>query len=380
MSISKQSLQEPEQDKIETSEVNFYSLKDILGHDADYNIIFGERSNGKTYSVLEYALLKYKEDKSQLAIIRRWSEDFKGKRAHSLFQPLVLNGLVEDVTDGEFTDIYYYAGRWFFSRIDDSTHKRLLSDEPFAFAFAIGAQEHDKSASFPLVKTILFDEMLTRTGYLPDEFILFTNLLSTIIRFRDDVKIFMLGNTVNKYCPYFDEMGLKHIREMQQGDIDDYLFGNKLKIAVQYADSPNKEGKPSDKYFCFDNSKLQMITNGKWELDIYPHCPTKFRPKDIVFIYFIKFDEIVLQCEVVSVSNSLFTYIHLKTTELQSPEKDLIYSLEYCHFNNWHRKLNKPSDKITQKLYWFFQADKVYYQDNNIGDIVFNYFNSCKNA
>ena len=36
----------------------------------------------------------------------------------------------------------------------------------------------------------------------------FMNVLSTIIRDRENIKIFMLGNTVNKYCPYFDEMGL----------------------------------------------------------------------------------------------------------------------------------------------------------------------------
>ena len=37
----------------------FYSLKNILSKDAQYNIIFGERSNGKTYSVLKYGLEKF---------------------------------------------------------------------------------------------------------------------------------------------------------------------------------------------------------------------------------------------------------------------------------------------------------------------------------
>ena len=34
----------------------YYSLDRILSKNACYNIIFGERSNGKTYSVLKYAL------------------------------------------------------------------------------------------------------------------------------------------------------------------------------------------------------------------------------------------------------------------------------------------------------------------------------------
>ena len=35
---------------------SFYSLKRILTKNAQYNMIYGERSNGKTYAGLEYAL------------------------------------------------------------------------------------------------------------------------------------------------------------------------------------------------------------------------------------------------------------------------------------------------------------------------------------
>ena len=33
---------------------NYYSLDKILSKNAQYNLIFGERSNGKTYAVLNY--------------------------------------------------------------------------------------------------------------------------------------------------------------------------------------------------------------------------------------------------------------------------------------------------------------------------------------
>ena len=98
-------------------------------------------------------------------------------------------------------------------------------ETPFAFGFAITSQEHDKSTSYPNVRTILYDEFLTRNAYIPDEFVLFCNVLSTVIRQRDDVKIFMLGNTVNKYCPYFKEMGLNNITKQKQGTIDIYKYG-----------------------------------------------------------------------------------------------------------------------------------------------------------
>ena len=73
----------------------FYSLKTILSKDAQYNIIFGERSNGKTYSVLKYGLEKFCKTGEQTAIVRRWSEDFKGKRGATMYQSLVNNHEIE---------------------------------------------------------------------------------------------------------------------------------------------------------------------------------------------------------------------------------------------------------------------------------------------
>ncbi|MGC5276152.1 hypothetical protein ACPXAM_23725, partial [Escherichia coli] len=88
---------------------------------------------------------------------------------------------------------------------------------------------------------------------------------------------YMLGNTVNKYCPYFAEMGLEHIPKMTQGTIDVYAYGNSdLTVAVEYCKSPDSKVKEaSHKYFAFNNPKLEMITGGAWELNIYPHLPYK---------------------------------------------------------------------------------------------------------
>ena len=121
----------------------------------------------------------------------------------------------------------------------------------------------------------------------------------------------MLGNTVNKYSPYFKEMGLKHITEMKPGDIDVYKYGDSsLTVAVEYT-KPNKTGKGSDIYFAFDNPKLTMITGGAWEIDIYPHCPVKYTPAEILFTYFIEFGRDLLQCEIVQHDDLNFTIIHL---------------------------------------------------------------------
>ena len=354
----------------------FYSLKNILSKDAQYNIIFGERSNGKTYSVLKYGLEKFCKTGEQTAIVRRWSEDFKGKRGSTMYQALVNNHEIEKLTNGKWTDVYYYSGRWYLCKYNEKEERAIL-EKPISYAFALGSMEHDKSTSYPEITTILFDEFLTRNMYLPDEFVLFMNVLSTIIRHRKNVKIFMLGNTVNKYCPYFNEMGLRHIKDMKVGDIDIYSYGDSdLKVAVEYC-KPNKQGKESDTYFAFDNPKLNMITGGAWEVNIYPHCPIKYAPKDIKFTYFIIFDGEVLQCEIIVKDNNNFTFIHRKTSPIKDEEKDLIYSTEYRPLPNWKRKINKPTTDIEKKIAVYFAKDKVFYQDNDVGEIVRNYLIWC---
>lgn len=354
----------------------FYSLKTILSKDAQYNIIFGERSNGKTYSVLKYGLEKFCKTGEQTAIVRRWSEDFKGKRGSAMYQSLVNNHEIEKLTDGKWTDVYYYSGRWYLCKYNEKDERTVL-EKPISYGFALGSMEHDKSTSYPEITTILFDEFLTRTMYLPDEFVLFMNVLSTIIRHRKNVKIFMLGNTVNKYCPYFNEMGLRHIKDMNVGDIDIYTYGDSdLKVAVEYC-KPNKQGKESDTYFAFDNPKLNMITGGAWEVNIYPHCPIKYAPKDIKFTYFIIFDGEILQCEIIMKDNNNFTFIHRKTSPIKDIEKDLVYSTEYKPLPNWKRKINKPTTELEKKIALYFAKDKVFYQDNDVGEIVRNYLMWC---
>ena len=298
-----------------------------------------------------------------------------------MFSSLVCYGkgenMVDKLTKGKYNNIYYFSKRWFLCKTEDG--ERVDEDmTPFAYAFSLSTYENDKSTSYPHVWTVVFDEFITRDSYLRDEFVIFENVLSTIIRQRRGVQIYMLGNTVNKFCPYFKEMGLKHVSGMEPGTIDLYTYGDTgLTVAVEYTKPTPKKYKQSNVYFAFDNPKLKMIQTGEWEIDIYPHCPIKYKPKDILFTYFILFEDATLQCEIISNGNNLFTYIHIKTSELKDTEKDLIYSLEYSSKPNWRRKLLYDESKIGRKIQWFYDNDKVFYQDNEVGELVRNYLQQC---
>ena len=373
----------------------YYSLDRILKNDASYYMVVGERSNGKTYASLKHGLTKFFKDGSQIGYIRRWGEDIKGRTGATIFDALIANGEIEKLSNGKWNGVYYYSGRYYLTKVNkDGTSVKSL--DPFAYAFALSEMEHYKSSSYPWIRTIIFDEFLSRTrGLGDDEFVLFMNMLSTIIRdpSRDDVEIFMLANTVNWDSIYFKEFGIDNIRQMEQGTIDVYQYGNsKCSLAIEYCESrKTRESEINDRYFAFNNPRLKMITEGAWEMDIYPHCPCKYKPENVVFSYFINYNDELLQADVINggyemdednrrikeQDNVYFTFIHRKTTPINDEDEDLIFS--NVHSPKYNQRLNmfKPTDNLGRNIKQFFTDNRVFYQDNVVGEIVNNYMIWC---
>lgn len=98
-----------------------------------------------------------------------------------------------------------------------------------------------------------------------------------------------------------------------------------------------------------------MITGGKWELAVYPHLPCKYKPQDVLFVYYIKFNDVVLQGNIIQVGNECFTYIHAKTTPIKDEENSLIYSLEMNGKPNYKRKLLSTASYVEQQVARFSQ-------------------------
>ena len=360
----------------------YLDIGPLLKIGAHYSLMFGERSSGKSYAVLYYALKKYFEDGSELGIIRRFDGDFVGQNsARTYYESLMCNGLgenvIEELSHGEFCGVEYYGGKYYLYSIDKDG-KAVRSNRVVAHGFSLASAEHYKGSQFPHINTVMLDEFIATRNYLTDEFVLFTSIVSTIVRDRGNVKIFLCGNSINTYNPYFREMGLTNIKEMEKGKIDVYEYGGSdLKVAVFYTDAPNKD-KASNVYFAFNNPKLKMITEGDWQLEIYPHCPCKYKPNEILFVYFIQFEGEMFQAEIILHENMYFTYIHQKTTPLKDPDNDVVYSLEDDPRPNWHKYLTTPRTPLENKIVEFYRRNKVFYQDNMVGNAIDNYLQQCE--
>lgn len=355
----------------------YYNVSHLLKDypDSYYYMAFGERSNGKTYSALEYSLNRYFKHGEQFAYIRRFGEDIKRKTLQNLLSDHMENGVVSKASGGEFSLVNYTSGKFTAYRLEGENDKVVYDIQPMGFAFDLNGMEHYKSTSFPKVTTIIFDEFLSRQGYLPNEFILFMNTLSTIIRDRKNVKIFMLGNTVNRFCPYFTEMGLTHIKDQKPGTIDVYTYADtELSVVVEYCDPMAKKGgKSSDIYFAFDNPQLKMITGGAWEIAIYPHLSKKYRPKDVAFNFFVEFDGSTLHGEIVVTDTDYFMFVHPKTTPIKNEDGDIVYTSEPDERWNYKLGIVNQHDRLSRTITLLMQENRVFYSDNETGEVLRNY-------
>ena len=139
----------------------YYNLNTILKTKSTYNMIIGERSNGKTYSTLKYGIEQYFKNGSQIAIIRRWQTDIRGNRASEVFKALLSNNEIFKISKGEYQGIHYYGGKYYLCNYGDNGKAIYNDNDVIAYPFSLSDTEHNKSISYPDIRTIIFDEFLT---------------------------------------------------------------------------------------------------------------------------------------------------------------------------------------------------------------------------
>lgn len=356
----------------------YYNGLNLLKQNSQYLMAFGEKSNGKSTFFQMVACAIWWLYGYQSVLLRLYDEDFKKGRAEKMFGGIP-NGFISYLTKGKFDEIVYKRFSWYFAKLDEDKNEYIFDDNPFCYRLCI--LNSGSSFQMPDVRFIFFDEFIRKDTQrnVPDEFIEFQTVISTVKRNRTDLQIAMCGNTVNYYSVYFKEMGLTNIRKQLQGSIDTYKYGDSgLSVSVEYCDTPKDKDIKSNVYFAFNNPKLQMITSGKWQLDIYPHIKRKYRPKDIILSYYIKFDDKMMQCDIVNTGDDEFTYIHDDIVNKVDYMSDIIYQIQQDTRPNVKCNILKPFYDHEKIITSFFYNHKVFYKSNDLGDIVHAYLLQCR--
>lgn len=350
----------------------YYDLEPINSMNCTYNIIVGQRSNGKTYAICNQILKHYVETGEASAYIRRLDEQIKPSNLKELFNPQP----IEEITKGQYNAVIYRVHE--FTLVKKNNYGEVIEKAatPFCRTYALNTADTTKGADRGVCKYILFDEFLTRNYYLKNEFVLFQQLVSSIFRNRDGGKIYMVANTVSKYSEYWEELGLKDITQQQQGTIDLYQYGEGLKLACEYCEE-FEVSKENKSYYAFDNPRLKMITSGTWEIDSYPHAPPKLTEKEPILIFFIKHSNRIIQGNLYCYGNNPFIFLHKYTKEIPEPDNKIIYTAEYdTNILHVPTLKNTPTD-AHKWINTLFTHEKIFYSTNEVGELVRSWRMSC---
>ena len=201
-------------------------------------------------------LEKYKETGALFVYLRRKHFHITRPKMSILFED------IEDEARRILGDIVRYSTDTGFY-IDGENGR-----ETIGYAVSVEDSFDMKGIPYNRVKTIFFDEFLDYT-YYEDETVKFLHIISTIVRRREDVKIYMMANTVSQFSPYFKLFGIKP-NEMQQGKVAYIEHRDGVSCAVEWTktkiDNIEDIKQKHNKYLGFDNNPTSnMILYGEWE-------------------------------------------------------------------------------------------------------------------
>lgn len=164
----------------------WYDYSKVISYNSLLNILIGERGVGKTYGASKFVVKEFIKKGHEFVYLRRYKTEL-AKSLPKFFKALIDN---EEFKDHELTT----KGNTF-----------LIDDKVAGYGMTLTTAQQQKSANFPKVKYIIFDEFLIESGqgyYLKNEVDILLGLIETISRMRD-VRVFMLANSVTATNPYF---------------------------------------------------------------------------------------------------------------------------------------------------------------------------------
>lgn len=169
----------------------YFDINCLDKYNAIFNFVISSRSSGKSYSFKKLAIDTYLDKKEHSVILRRRLSEIDGTKLDNFF---------DDIRE-EYSEYELKVDRFV----------GYINDEPFLYFIPLSTQKNFKSIPYPKVTKLLFDEFLTTqndngsTGYLKDEITKFNELMSTIFRIRDNVKIYFFANNTSMVNPYFTQ-------------------------------------------------------------------------------------------------------------------------------------------------------------------------------
>lgn len=342
-----------------------YSIDNIDKENAIINIIYGERSNGKSYACKhKKGVEKYLNTGRRFILMRRWKEEISSEKIEQYFQDVD----VYKLTDGKYNCISMYKKSLFLSNYSIETGKTTRG-EKIGYVVALSTEQNYAGASYLDVDDIIFEEFMSRnTPYLGGEPDRLINFYSTVDRKRGTTKIWMVGNTITRVCPYLQDWDLQSIvLNQKQGTIENIELptgtfdeeGNeiKLKCSIEYC---NSTGATS---FAIGKHK-EMLNKGTWQSDPQPHLPKSIKEYKKLYRLGFDFQGFKFIGELLTDRKNLMWFIYPYKKEFKNKFiviSDKIETSKYYQRNIYNLTIN--NDKLRYILDTFRESQIFYSTD-----------------
>lgn len=262
-------------------EIKHYNIDKLVSYDADISILYGERSNGKSYQLKhKRAVIKYLETGKRFVLMRRFREEITASNIEQYFNDVD----VEKITNGKYNCITVYRKQIYLSNFNSETFKTTRG-EKIGYAVALSTEQNYAGGSFLDVEDIIFEEFMTRSRYLSNEPTKLMNFYATVDRKRGTTKLWLVGNSISRVCPYLYEWGLTElIAKQKQGTIEvkeiQATNDDAVKLAVEFCESTGVSSHTI-------GWNKDMLNDGSWQSSPQPHLPKSY--KDYIVCYRIGF-------------------------------------------------------------------------------------------
>lgn len=341
-----------------------YSLANIYAENCQYNLLLGERANGKSYQVKHCCIYEFLNKGYMFIYLRRLGVETKNYMVESYFD----DAKIEKLSKGKYTNITVFRSGIYLGHYDEEN--KVIRDIQCGMVMSLSSAMHYKSMSLLSYKNIIFEEFITDDVYLPNECNMLQQLVSTIAR-RGIIHVWCIGNTISRLCPYFNEWQLFNIPKQKQGTIELYHMKTEqftedgepviVNIAVELCENSGNNGG------MFFGNIAKSITNGTWETDVQPHIPYKHEDCKLLYSLTVVKHNMYYVMEIMKHDDEMFIFVHpsskIKTKRVINPlyQPNMFVTSKLVELTN--------GDKIARLL---IKMNKICYSDNLTGTEFIN--------
>ena len=334
----------------------YYNIKNLLKTKAQYMMLLGQRSNGKSYQVKKTVLESAYNGDGYFVYLRRYVADLKTVYVDSYFEDMD----IDEITGGAYQEVKASRGGIYF--IEKDSEGNVISKKQIGRYCALNEYERYKSQVFKNYRYIVYEEFITDAMYLNDEPKLLQQFVSTVMRLEEGT-VFLVGNTLTRVCPYFHEWCLEGVLKQKQGTIELYHYhtesGETITVAVEYCTNTNNENK------MFFGQASKQIVSGEWDVKELPKLPRFQYEYEPVYEVLLKYQgfKFVMQLLIEPKNGGMICFVYPLTS------KRKIYRIVTDEFSDLPNVSNRLDREKRPEMYMIkcIQLDKVAYSDNLTG-------------